>query len=194
MRSSSKTAAGALLGALLTVALTGCASVVSGPDPEPTATAAPSVTAPPEPVQTPEPDPVPTPGEVIDASDKSSVPDGLVAYPLEGRDYLVLDPAAPLPQQVIDDMTARAAQTHRSAMPGLAGRLSEQTGKGVVIVLRSFGALADDESGDVYDVWQCYTSAGPLPPGHRSEAEAIAHAEAFVASQPDPGNWTILVP
>lgn len=33
MRSSSKTAAGALLGALLTVALTGCAPVVSGAGP-----------------------------------------------------------------------------------------------------------------------------------------------------------------
>jgi len=200
VRSSSKTAAGALLGALLTVTLTACGTpAVTGPDREP-GTEAPSAsaTATPDPVETPEseetPDPVPTPGQVIDASAKRTVPDGLIAFPLEGREYLVLDPAAPLPQQVVDTLSARAATIGPDASVGQAGRMSAETGKKVVLMITFVGALPDDESGNYYPVWECYTADGHLPPPVRSFAEALANAEAFVASQPDPAAWVIVHP
>lgn len=196
MRSSSTITAGALLGALLTAALTGC---TTGGTDEPTSPPA-SQTATAEPTTTPTVTPTPTPtvpqaGDVIDVADRDTVPDGLLTYLLGGRDYMVLDPAAPLPQVIVDDLTARAAADEGSGMAMyLVQDLVEDTGKDLVLIEQSYGSFAEDESGNYYDIWTCYTADGFITQGHLTEAAAVAEAAAFVAAQPNPDQWTIIDP
>lgn len=185
MRSSSTIIAGTLAGALLTAALTGCTTKApADPEPEETVTATASAE--------PTPEPTPSAGELIDVSEKDTIPQGLVPYSLEGRDVVVVDPAAPLPQAVLDDITARADLPPTGDKQATIEAIEADTGKRIVTVDLDFGTLAPGE--DPRDIWSVYGSASdPVAVDVGSREGGIAAAEAFIAAQPDAALWVVLV-
>ena len=134
------------------------------------------------------------PGDVV-AEDPGLLRDGLLPYQVDDHTYLVVDPAAELPTQVVDDLTGDAVSELTSpdvdrsglalALEGIDGRAVAGTGRHAVVVFPVTGApAAADEQGQV-DGWVFWgrdsedvsTQSFPMPTVEEATAAARAWAD-----------------
>lgn len=178
--------AGLLTALLTTTTLAGCVldPIEETPDPVTTPTT--------EPAPEPEPEPEPVLDlEVGDTVETDTVlPDGLRAYELDNGDLVVIDPAADLPQVVIDDLESQIIATLRmAASPSLFRKVEEETGKQAVIIQQV--EAADGPSTKL--MWALAHYPEALGPPQATREAAIASAEAIIAGLDNPNEWVILV-
>lgn len=142
--------------------------------------------------------PTPTPtfkvGDTVPESARDSLPDGYTLYQMSNGSYVVVSATQPLPAPVQAHIQARvaaapSANVHDgetstrsiSAQRALAGTLSLQTGRNVVVIMPSYGSAGINDPigvfwGSVGDGIPSYT-----PFAAKTEAEVQAHVQSFIA-------------
>jgi hypothetical protein len=127
-------------------------------------------------------------------------PEGLVIYPLPGKKMVLVAGDQPLPAAVNADIQTRinqviAANPATASDPSTAAHnandlgqaIATETGKQVLVVATSYGQGISDSA----------PVAGWSVLNHQAfdtKAQAVSWAQAYVAAQPDPSLWLIVVP
>ncbi|WP_285117325.1 hypothetical protein [Leifsonia sp. fls2-241-R2A-40a] len=150
--------------------------------------------------------PAPKPGDTVDQKTASeirrNVDGNLRAYQMPDGTFVVLDRTQPLPAAVKSDLEAKATAARIAAgqdfktadVPGkILGDLSYQAGRRGILCVQLWSGTVDgtDQPGFF---WAPALSRQSVVQGQlHSEAECVAAAQAYVASQPDAADWEVLV-
>jgi len=193
MHARSRRAARAALAAAAIVTtgmlLAGCVTPgdsPSGPGPRPTS----SVTAAPQ----------PTPGQTLSPSEVDGAKDaGLDTYTFGDGTTIAVDPGAPLPAAVIDDLALGATQYAINGTNGSGGtKAIADVGRTMgernwVLVSPAWGAL---EPGGT-EQWNWFVAANgeviAAVDVAGDQTNAVSIAESYIAGQPDPASWELVI-
>ena len=169
--------------------LVGPSSVVApvAPDPEPTLTAGPDVVA----------------GTDL-GSEPVNLGSSLRAYERADGSYVAVDPATPLPEDVVADMTTQAVGaitagadtdtlTATIAKENYAKAMHAGTGRWVVIVSPGTGTKADQNNTDSGWAFWAHDDTISHTSVVTSKELAIQDAQKWIAERPDPGTYELLV-
>lgn len=189
------------------LALTACSPQPDGAPVTATGTTAPVEVAP-EPLVTPEPDPVPAVGATISTPEEVAAAEGagLGVYVTAAGASIVIDPAAPVPQVIIDEARASgmgpvalpdSASSHAAAevLQGVADRAAA-AGKKLVFIIQT-GTYGDWDDDDLkathYSAFLPHPELRTGPQGtSATPQEARQKAQTRIDAQPDPGVYEIV--
>lgn len=133
-------------------------------------------------------------GDVVTEEQAPLLPEGQVAYELVSGPTVLVRTDAALPPAVTADVLAvsatlakdSGAQTAASTAADLAQHASDTTGKTIIIVFQ-------DDDGPAPDVWT-HTRAADVPVPRSTDRERVTrHLEEWVATQPSPASFEIIV-
>lgn len=96
------------------------------------------------------------------------------------------------PWHTVSTPTARADAGPGGDPQATIATIAGDTGKGILIVGVVFGTM-DPATEENRDIWSVNDSGVNVGVDVGSREAGVAMAEAFVASQPDPSMWVILV-
>lgn len=200
-RASRRPVIGLSLAALL---ISGCATTPTSA-PVPDATAATQTAPTPTSDPTPEAPAVPTVGATLTAEQAAALPEGMKAYEMTDGTLIAVDPAQPLPESVHADIKALAqADSMRgsgdSAMEsGFAAKhtkiASKATGKEIVQILPLMGVIGDNDWGPNRPVWAAIVNGKAInkTTTNYDRDETIAAVNAWVAAQPNPAIYEVII-
>lgn len=198
---------GLLAAPLVTILLiAGCSVSSPGPtetpNPSPSISASADPSASPAPTQEPPAAEEPTPGAIVDEATgyqlQKDTNGQFRGYPLPDGTYMVVDRLAPLPAPVQADLDAKAgaAQARNQGGDGtevisLASTLGLRSGKRVLIVSSNSLYESPDATSPTTIYW--VAGAPKAMGGMHSVEEATAAAQAYIESQSNPAEWSIIV-